>query len=438
MKTESAIAWSDAHLAVIPGSKLPSFIQTVSWLYDPVKYVLDCRRKFGKTFYIDFIGWGRVIMTSDPDLVHDAFTNKQGNFSVAQANSILEPVVGKFSTFVREGESHKVARDQMRGPLSPATIQRNLNSLFEISQFYADKLEHNPNNLRVILRNYCMSAMLNACFGRYDERTTEHACRLIKPVLGVLPSLLTFVPALHQDRGPFSPVRYIKYRLSRFHALIEGLANEAVASERPCLATHIGNLAVEAQRDEEIRDQIVTALVAGFEVSVAGLEWLLYWIVGKSGKIDEIREEIAAPDTQHPMISGPLLDSMCKESHRLTPPIDFYPRQLIGGWNGRPLLVAPCSLMMHREEEAFKHAEKFVHDRFVGENISNNKYSLYGGGKWRCPGELYSQAIMKMFVALILRRFDITLDVGQDLSFKRKTIVLLPARLRVHHLKVRL
>ncbi|MEM6686846.1 MAG: hypothetical protein AAF617_13765, partial [Bacteroidota bacterium] len=188
------------------------------------------------------VGWGRMVMTSEPSLVRDVLTNRSGLYSVAKANAILEPVVGKYSVFVREGKDHGLARGQIKKPLGASALSEYRPWLVDLSQEYLRRIEDTPSALREEVRRFCMATMTRLCFGKSNGRLVDQAIKKIGPVLGVVPSTLAFVPALHQDLGPLSPVRYLNFRLSRFDALLVGEINEALRDNKRCLATHLGEV----------------------------------------------------------------------------------------------------------------------------------------------------------------------------------------------------
>jgi len=428
----------DLDVDVVPGQCMPSIIQTLHWLIDPVGFTRFCVRKYGDPFRIDVFGWGRLVMLSGPEKVRAIMVTPEDRLSGAQANKILEPVVGSNSVFVVTGVEHQVARKDLKPILSPSAFRNHFKTVRGSANKTFARMSQRPHDSQQFLREFTMETMLHVVFGVSDRNDVCRVTRTLEPVIGTLSSLIAFVPALGRDFGPFSPGAIIRRRIQKLSEVIHELIRIS-GSNTNCLAgqmTAAFKSNVSAREESAIRDQCVSVLVAGYDTTSAAISWALYWLAQEPDTqerlINEIREAFTGRDDDFEVIqSNEVLHAFCLEVLRMSPPVDFYPRQIMDPNRAKkkPVLLAPCSLMMHSSETQFAEAKSFKLDRFLEKSYSPNEFSPYGGGRRRCPGAELSLLMMKTIIAQILRKAHI--EAGPQLSGtpQRRNVILVPRNL---------
>ena len=143
----------------------------------------------------------------------------------------------------------------------------------------------------------------------------------------------------------------------------------------------------EALSDRELRDELMTLLVAGYETTAAALSWAL-------------TEVARDPQAQARLADGEpgLAEAAITETLRLHPPVPLGSlRRLrdpmtIAGWQlPAGATVASCSLLVHRRPEVYAHPTEWQVDRFLRTRPPAGAWLPFGGGVRRCVGAAFAQ-----------------------------------------------
>ena len=204
--------------------------------------------------------------------------------------------------------------------------------------------------------------------------------------------------------------------------------------------------------DEELRDELVTLLVAGHETSATGLTWAMRWLLESPSILSDLRAELDAlgPDpTPEAIAKSALLDAVAREALRLVPVIPIVGRVLakdrtIGGWDLKKDDIVVCSIYLaQRRPEAFPDPERFNPRRFLDKKLSAYEFFPFGGGIRRCIGMAFALYEMKMVLARLVTRTELALESGRTLGMSRRSITITPSdglrvllrkrRLRANH-----
>ncbi|QUQ63511.1 cytochrome P450 [Kutzneria sp. CA-103260] len=158
--------------------------------------------------------------------------------------------------------------------------------------------------------------------------------------------------------------------------------------------------------DDELRDQLVSLLFAGHETTASALAWTLYWLHQNENVRRDLLDELAASDEAG---ETPLLDAVCHESLRLSPPAmiagnrvfddasDLVGRELPAGSR-----LTPCIYLAHRRRDAYSDPHRFDPQRFLGRRPSSQQYFPFGGGVRRCLGADLAMTELRMITAAVL------------------------------------
>jgi cytochrome P450 len=186
------------------------------------------------------------------------------------------------------------------------------------------------------------------------------------------------------------------------------------------------SLLLEARRDdgsgmsdEELRDELITLLLAGHETTANLLAWTLHLVLGDARVLREIRAELARVGVR---ACGPgaisidrldeltYLDAVIKEVMRLQPPIPFLWRrvkqQLRIGGHDLPAGVglSACIYLAHRNPRLYPDPQAFRPERFLAHRFGPHEYLPYGGGVRRCLGAAFASYEMKIVLVEIFAR----------------------------------
>lgn len=416
-------------VARAPRSALPSWLQTLMWLRDPLGHLDRARAKWGDLVSIDVLGWGRLILVGDGAIARQILQTPCPPLSGGEANEILALVVGSQSVFTLEGEEHRRARQLLKPILSPARFGALGPVFLGLIDAWLDALPASLPRFEEELRRITMRLVTHTLFGPRAVRNARALEERIAPLLGTAASVLAFNPRLQRYDGPMSPSRYLRHKVDRFHETLEECWKDSGDEQGP------DALQGPLSEDRFLRDQLTSAMIAGYDSTAAAMAWAFYWLSRDTDSRARLRKELegvrhlGGADRAEAICALPYLDAVCAESIRLTPVVDFYPRTVMPvGPDGRTL-VAPCSYFLHTDASTYERPHSFWPERFEKGMPAAPAYAPFGGGTRRCPGAELSKVLAKLVVAQILLRN------GADVSSararpQRRNVVMAPIRLQ--------
>jgi cytochrome P450 len=173
--------------------------------------------------------------------------------------------------------------------------------------------------------------------------------------------------------------------------------------------------------DDELRDELLTMLLAGHETTATALSWTFACIL----QHPEVEERLRTGEPEW-------LDAVIKEALRLRPILPDVVRKLkapmtVAGYEipeGANLM--PTIYLAHRNPEKFPEPERFKPERFLGAKVDPYAWLPFGGGIRRCIGMAFALYEMKIVVAEIIRRTRLSL-ADPHIRVVRRTITLAPS-----------
>jgi cytochrome P450 len=196
----------------------------------------------------------------------------------------------------------------------------------------------------------------------------------------------------------------------------------------------------EALTDVELRDELMTLLIAGHETTATALTWALYWI----HKFPKVRERVLAElQTADPIDSGALsrlsyLNAVCCETLRIYPVgILTFPRVAIStvevmGYSLEPGTIVVGSIYLtHHRKEIYPDPDHFKPERFLERRFSPFEYLPFGGGARRCIGMAFAQFEMNLVISRVLSRFELALADQRSVRPMRRGLTAGPSPVRL-------
>jgi cytochrome P450 len=386
--------------------------------YRRAQWLLDtCQARFGDMFTLRIANEGEWVITSDPDTIRQVFTGDPRLLHAGAANSILLPVLGPNSVLLLDDAPHLSQRRLMLPAFHGERMQRYGALMDEIA---AQEIERwpigEPYPLRPRMQAMTLEIILRAVFGVTEgprlEVLRRELRRLLdrstKPLGGVL------LQALGPERmGRFGPFRRELARVNR--PIYEEIAERRTAddlAERDDImslllqATHEDG---SPMSDDELRDELMTLLVAGHETTANALSWAVERLCRHPEQLGRLAEEVNAGETDV------YLKAVVQETLRLRPVISIVLRRLAEPMElGGRLLPAGASIvpsihLVHHRADVYPQPDEFIPERFLeaegGRAPGTYTWIPFGGGIRRCLGAAFAQFEMETVLReLILRR----------------------------------
>lgn len=309
-----------------------------------------------------------------------------------------------------------------------------------------------PFSVREATQEITMRVILKVVFGLNDGPRYEKVRQLMTTVLDMtgspLSSSLLFFRGLQQDWGPWSPWG----RFMRRKAQLDELLYAEIRERRETLdesRTDILTLLLcardeygDGMSDRELRDELLTLLLAGHETTATALAWALYWIHKLPDVGQKLREELASlgenPDPME-IVKAPYLNAICQETLRIYPvALITFPRivkssfSVMGHHFGPETYLAPCIYLTHHREDLYPDPKQFKPERFLERQYSPYEFYAFGGGNRRCLGQALALYEMKLAIATIVSQLKLVLPDDRPIKPVRRGVTLAPSgRLRL-------
>jgi cytochrome P450 family 110 len=442
-------------MAIPEGPKAPSALQMLQWVAAPFSFMRSGHRKYGDAFTIRLNPkFGPLVLFSDPGALQVILTNDDGKLFEAPGrfNVALEMLTGSQSVFAFSGERHRRARQL----LMPSFHGERMRSYGELICGVAEEVmeEYQPGQAfpaRKPMQTISLRVILRAVFGLVDgpryRQLEKLLGMLLEGVSSPLSASLLFVPGLRRDLGPHSPWgKFIGNRQRIDDLIYEEIAdrrrNGGDFSNSPrndilTLLMSARDEAGEGLSDIELRDELMTLLIAGHETTATALTWALYWIHRFPVVRERLLQELDPLDHNldpNVVFKLPYLNAVCSETLRIYPvglltfPRVTRSRVTLAGVTLEPgTNVAGCIYLAHRRKEVFSDPEEFKPDRFLERHYSPYEFLPFGGGARRCIGMAFAQFEMKLVLSTILSRFDLALADAGNVRQQRRGLVSGPS-----------
>jgi len=415
----------------------------------------SCRHRYGDRFTVTLSQRvGPIVFFSSPDALQVILGGEDSELFDApgELNTLVEPLLGPQSLMGLSGNRHR----RMRQLLMPSFHGERMRSYGQLirditEEVMSELVAGNVFPVRKSMQKISMRVILRAVFGLNQGSRYQELERLLGAMLDRMSNPLSlsalFFPMLRQDFGPLSPWgQFVRNREQVDRLIYDEIAerrNHPDASRNDILTLLLSarDEAGEALTDPELRDELMTLLVAGHETTATALTWALYWIY----KLPTVREKLLR---ELQAVSGPLdpgvlfrlpyLNAICSETLRIYPVgLLTFPRvtrarvELKGSVLEPGTVVAGCIYLAHHREEVYPDPDEFIPERFLDRRYSPFEYLPFGGGVRRCIGMAFAQFEMKLVISSILSSVELALADTRSARPVRRGLTSGPSPIRM-------
>jgi cytochrome P450 len=396
------------------GPRLSASKVSFQWLARPFAFLDECAATYGDTFTLQFERFGTHVVLAHPEDIRSVFTGDPAVLHAGRGNALLEPILGRHSLLLVDGDRHV----QQRTILQPAFRNDRIRSFAGIvaaaTRRWTDAWrDGGVVNIQRTTLAISKDVILRVVLG-LEGGELERFSQLIHDVMLLVGTNATF------DQPAASPLMD-RFRAAR-HALDDAL--QAQVERRRHLGSGVDMLSTllaartqagQGLSDEEIRDQLITMILAGHETTASSITWALVCLHAQPDALHRLRHELdAASGLDLPyeaMVGLSYLQAVCLETLRLRPVIPVVSRQLQGPFRLRDttipagMFVTPCAYLAHRRPEVFPEPDSFRPQRFLEQRFSPYTYFPFGGGARRCIGMSFALLELQIVLGTLLRTF---------------------------------
>jgi cytochrome P450 len=416
-----------------PGPRAPRLLQTLGFIFGGARFLEACRRRYGDAVTLGTLFDERFVMLFDPELVRTVFQGSNDQLHAGEANELLGPILGHRSVLLLDGAEHLRHRRLML----PAFHGQRLQAYQETMRSYTDlEIDSWPVGEEFTLlermQALTLRIILRAVFG-YEPGPAEQELRqrlraMVEPL--ARPRGMLMISALLRGRGERRAALEFEQRkravdeiiyaeIARRRAELDLADRDDVFSALLLARDEDGN----ALTDPEVRDELLTLLLAGHETTATGLAWTLDLLLHDRRALERARQG----DDEY-------LDAVVKEALRLRPVIAAVGRVV----RGEPFRLGPYEVpvgmeinpsirTIHRRGDLYPEPRAFRPERFLGPDAPDTyTWIPFGGGTRRCLGASFALMEMRVVLQRILERAGLEALDPQPAKPQFRAITLAP------------
>ena len=419
-----------------PGPRLPRVLQTLGFLIAPPRFIEACHRRYGDAVTFSTLFDSRFVMVFEPDLVKQVFRAPPDQLRAGEANAVLGPVLGERSVLLLDGAEHLRERRLML----PAFHGQRIRAYESVIQSATDDaidswLVGETFSLLPSMQAITLEVIARAVFGVTDERRRSEFKRRIRAMLDPVSnrfSMLLFVLSGQRFGGGGGIERFEERRRALDELIYDEIARRRDAPDLNERDDVFSTLLLardedgEEMTDVELRDELVTLLVAGHETTATGLAWAFDLLLHDEPALTRLRETLAAGDESY-------LDATVKETLRIRPVIPAVGRVVrdepfqLNGYRIPPgVEINPSIVVMHRRGDRYPEPSRFMPERFLAPDPPDTyTWIPFGGGSRRCLGASFASFEMRVVIGRVLERTALEPAGGPE-PIERRGITQMP------------
>jgi cytochrome P450 len=418
---------------------MPSLIQSIGMWKRPLSFLERSRARYGKRFTIRFVGAPPFVMLSDPDELKQVFTAPPDVLHPGEGARVLEPVVGKNSVILLDEAAHLEQRKLMLPAFHGEKMQRLSGLMAEVAEREVatwpaeEAIELHPRMQRLTLE-----IILQAVFGldpgeRLDglrERLSAMLAFGDRPI-SLLPPPPEPVEKVLTRVGPFVSFLRLQEDADRmiFELIEERRAEEGERDDILAMLLEARHEDGSPMSDDELRDELMTLLVAGHETTASSLAWGFERLQREPVVLGRLQEEIDAGNPNG------YLTATIQETLRRRPVLpNVAPRFVVkpievGGWSYEPgACLVGNAYLVHHDPDIYPDPYAFRPERFLDEPPGTYTWIPFGGGRRRCLGASFAMLEMQIVLRAVLGSRELIAAGEQPEPASRRNITIKPGR----------
>jgi cytochrome P450 len=420
-----------------PGPSYPAIVQGIGFWTRPLAFLEKCRAEYGPRFTIKLPSSPPFVMLTDPAEVKQVFTAPPDVLHPGQGARVLEPIIGSNSVILLDGDAHMAQRKLMLPAFHGERMDALTDLLAEVTAEEVDLIPRDePVELHPRMQELTLKVILRAVFGldpgpRFDALLTRLQGML---EFGDRPLSLAPPPADSLLAKGFAKLPAVANFL-RLQTDVDEILFELIAERRD--GDHSGDdvlaMLLEARHeddspmsDQELRDELLTLLVAGHETTASSLAWAFSQLGAHPDVVAKLEQEIDRGDDAY--VTATIQETL---RHRPVLP-NQAPRLVVkpievGGWHYEPgCSLVPNGYLIHHNPGIYPDPYAFQPERFLDEQPGTYTWIPFGGGRRRCLGASFAMLEMKIVLNEILGACTVQPIAGAAEAPQRRNITIRP------------
>ncbi len=379
-----------------------------------------------------------IVVTWHPDHIKSLFTAKPEQAPSITGESPLRPILGPNSVLTAVGPRHMRQRKMLLPPFHGEAIERYMELIaeavdVELSRWQVGSTFSLAPRMQAVTLDVIMGGIFGVA-GRPEPGSPEDALRnIVRRMLRLAATDIWALIDLHNmgRDEPRGPLKWLMAEVDkRFFAVIsarraaaESTRGADVLSLLLAARTEEG----EALTDQELRDELLTLVLAGHETTANTLAWAFERLVRNPAAYDALRDEARSSATP-----GPYVEATIHEAMRVRPVIPMVGRYVTVPWQlgeyrlpaGTP--VGMNIVLLHHREDVYPDPFSFRPERFLGVKPGTYTWIPFGGGIRRCLGAALAMAEMRAVLHAVAARTDLAFVDARSERARQRNVTMIP------------
>ncbi|MFL5870721.1 MAG: cytochrome P450 [Solirubrobacterales bacterium] len=419
-----------------PGPSYPSLVQAVGFWKRPLAFLETCRARYGKRFTIKLPFAPPFVFLTDPAEIKQIYTAPPDVLHPGEGARVLEPVVGANSLILLDGDPHMEQRKLMLPAFHGERIERLTGLIEEVAERELDSWGTEPEvTLGPRMQELTLEIILRAVFGldpgerldavraRLQELLAfgDHPLTLFGPPSEAVASVLNRV-------GPLAGFFDLRDDVDRllFALIDERRSGDGDRADVLTMLLEARHEDGSPMSDQELRDELMTLLVAGHETTATSVSWAFERLTREPVVLDRLVSEVDSGDEAY-------LTATIQETLRRRPVLpNTAPRLVkkpieVGGWRYQPdVCLVANAYLVHHDPEIYDDPYSFRPERFIDNPPGTYTWIPFGGGRRRCLGASFAMLEMKVVLRAVLSRYAVRTLAAPERA-RRRNITIRPA-----------
>lgn len=419
-------------LPLPPGPRLPLPVQTALLTAAPQRWMPALRKRYGDVFRLNVYPERDVVGIAAPEHLREAFTGAVTTFHAGEGNMALRPVLGEHSVLTTDEDQHRRVRKLLMPPFHGSALREYRVMVDELAEEEVTAWPRNtPFASHGRMQALTLEVILRVVFGVHSgprlDALRRGLTRLVS--VGLLDLLGWEAPAL-QRFGRWRKHAQLKQRVDdMLYAEIAERRTVTDLDERGDVLSRLLAVSAEDDRlsDVELRDQLITLLVAGHETTATALAWTFHELARMPQQQDAAVRAADSGDTDY-------LEAVVKEAMRVRPVVYLIARKLtedieLGGYRiPAGFTIMPAVGLAHRDPANHDSPDEFRPERFVDGNPPSTAWLPFGGGVRRCLGAGFSLLEATVVLRAVLARYRLTPERTRPEPTRPRHVTLVPGK----------
>ena len=421
-------------MSLPPEARSSPLVQTLRWALRPLAFMSDCRDRYGDAFSVRFLGFERpMVLISDPAAIKALYMERSHGLPPGR-NIVLEPVLGARSVLLLQGSEHLARRRLMLPAFHGERMRSYESTMREIVGAEVDSWPlQREFPIHARMQAVTLEVILRAVFGVSEGPRLDRLRGMLSTVLQETASPTAQIVGLaarrFNDKGPWARFEaQLKEVDDLLYAEIAEHRSKPDLEDRDDILSMLMSARFEdggEMDDTELRDQLMTLLLAGHETTATALAWTFDLVLRHPAVLERLRETLEGDDEDY-------LRATITESLRLRPVIPLAGRRLSTELSVDGLTlpagtdVTPAIWLTHTRADLYPEPFAFQPERFLEEAPDTYAWIPFGGGIRRCLGASFAEFEMRVVLREVLTRCELRKASPVPERTGRRNITLSP------------